>query len=109
MILASMGGATARPAADATAYAHRDTRFVINVHARWEDAADDARCIEWARTFYRATAPFSTGSVYVNFQTEDEKERVREAYGSNYNRLARVKRLYDPANLFRVNQNIPPE
>jgi FAD/FMN-containing dehydrogenase len=109
MILASMGGATARPAADATAYAHRDTRFVINVHARWEDATDDARCIEWARTFYRATAPFSTGSVYVNFQTEDEKERVREAYGSNYNRLARVKRLYDPANLFRVNQNIPPE
>jgi FAD/FMN-containing dehydrogenase len=109
MILASMGGATARAATEATAYPHRDALFVVNVHARWEDPADDARCIAWAREFYRAGARYSTGGVYVNFQTEDEKERVHAAYGSNYNRLARVKRIYDPANVFRVNQNIQPE
>ena len=109
LILASMGGAAARPASDATAYSHRDANFVVNVHSRWEDPADDDRCISWAREFYRAAARFSTGGVYVNFQSEDEKERVRAAYGSNYNRLARVKSIYDPANLFRVNQNIVPE
>jgi len=109
LIVASMDGATARPAADATAYSHRDAKFVVNVHARWEGAGGDERCIAWAREFYRAAARFSTGGVYVNFQSEDETERVRAAYGSNYNRLARVKRIYDPANLFRVNQNIRPE
>jgi FAD/FMN-containing dehydrogenase len=109
MILASMGGATGRVVADLTAYVHRDAQFVVNVHSRWENPADDARCIQWAREFYRAGARFATGGVYVNFQSEDEKERVRAAYGSNYNRLARVKRIYDPANVFRVNQNIAPE
>ncbi|HWN47302.1 MAG TPA: BBE domain-containing protein, partial [Steroidobacteraceae bacterium] len=109
IFLASIGGATSRPAANATAYSHRDARYVINVHARWETAAEDERCIAWAREFYRAGARFSTGGVYVNFQSEDEKERVRAAYGSNYNRLAQVKRAYDPGNLFRVNQNILPE
>src|SRR5262249_55870051 len=53
LIVAAMGGATERPAADSTAYAHRDTRFVVNVHARWENAADDAQCIAWAREFHR--------------------------------------------------------
>ena len=109
IFLASIGGATSRPAANATAYSHRDARYVINVHARWETAAEDERCIAWAREFYRAGARFSTGGVYVNFQSEDEKERVRAAYGSNYDRLARVKRACDPGNLFRVNQNILPE
>jgi FAD/FMN-containing dehydrogenase len=109
MIVAAMGGATARPATDATAYSHRDAQFVVNVHSRWENPAEDPRCIEWARGFYGAAAPFSTGGVYVNFQSGDETEGVRAAYGSNYNRLARVKRMYDPANLFRVNQNIQPE
>jgi FAD/FMN-containing dehydrogenase len=72
------------------------------------DTTDDSRCIAWAREFFRAAAPFATGGVYVNFMPDDEKDRVRAAYGSNYNRLARVKREYDPFNLFRVNQNIAP-
>jgi FAD/FMN-containing dehydrogenase len=80
----------------------------MNVHGRWDDPADDDRCIRWARDFFKASAPFATGGVYVNFLTADESDRVGAAYGPNYDRLARVKRKYDPENLFRVNQNIVP-
>jgi len=104
----ALGGATARPAPDATAYAHRDAKFVMNVHGRWENSAEDNACIAWARDLFNATAPFASSGVYVNFLTSDEEDRVRSAYGPNYNRLAQVKRKYDPANLFCVNQNIRP-
>ena len=108
IFLAALGGATMRPAPDAAAYAHRDTRFVMNVHGRWEDPADDQRCIGWARDFFAATKPFASGGVYVNFLTADETDRIPAAYGSNYRRLAEVKAKYDPDNLFRANQNIQP-
>jgi FAD/FMN-containing dehydrogenase len=104
----AIGGATTRPAPNSTAYAHRDAQFVMNVHGRWEDAADDERCIGWARDFFSASAPFASGGAYVNFLTADEGDRVRAAYGPNYDRLAQVKRKFDPNNLFRVNQNIQP-
>jgi FAD/FMN-containing dehydrogenase len=104
----ALGGATTRPTPDSAAYPHRDAEFVMNVHGRWENAADDERCIRWARDFFNASAPFASGGVYVNFLTADEGNRVRSAYGSNYDRLANVKRTYDPDNLFRVNQNIKP-
>ena len=80
----------------------------MNVHGRWDDPADDKRCIAWARDFFAASAPFASGGVYVNFLTSDETDRVRAAYGPNYDRLAQVKRKYDPDNLFRMNQNIAP-
>lgn len=108
IFLGAIGGATTRPAPDAMAYAHRDAKFVMNVHGRWEDPADDKRVIAWARDFFNASAPFASGGVYVNFLTADEGDRVRSAYGPNYDRLAQVKRKYDPNNLFRVNQNIVP-
>ena len=104
----AIGGATRRPASDSAAYAHRDTNYVMNVHGRWGDAADDERCIRWARDFFTASAPFASAGVYVNFLTADERDRVRAAYGPNYDRLVEVKREYDPTNLFRVNQNIEP-
>ena len=104
----AIGGATARPPADATAYAHRDTQFVMNVHGRWDAPADDQRCMRWARDFFNASAPYASGGVYVNFMTADEADRVRNAYGPNYDRLARVKRTWDPDNAFSVNQNIRP-
>jgi FAD/FMN-containing dehydrogenase len=104
----AIGGATTRPAPAATAYAHRDAQFVMNVHGRWADPADDARGIRWARDFFTASAPFASGGAYVNFLTADEGDRVHAAYGSNYDRLAQVKRTYDPDNLFRTNQNIAP-
>jgi FAD/FMN-containing dehydrogenase len=104
----ALGGATARPAPDSAAYAHRDATFVMNFHGRWANPADDPRCIGWAREFFQAAAPFASGGAYVNFLTADEGDRVRAAYGPNYARLTRVKRTYDPANLFRMNQNIAP-
>jgi len=104
----AIGGATTRPAPDSAAYAHRDAQFVMNVHGRWDEAADDDRCISWARDFYKASAPFASSGVYVNFLTADEADRVRSAYGPNYDRLTQVKRMYDPANLFCTNQNIKP-
>jgi len=104
----AIGGATTRPAPDSAAYAHRDAMFVMNVHDRWEDPADDERCIAWARDFFKASAPFASSGVYVNFLTAEESDRVRAAYGPNYERLAQIKRKYDPENLFRMNQNIKP-
>jgi FAD/FMN-containing dehydrogenase len=104
----AIGGATTRPAPDSAAYAHRDALFVMNVHGRWEDPADDKRCIDWAREFFNASKAFASGGVYVNFLTADEADRVGSAYGPNYARLAQVKRKYDPNNLFRTNQNIKP-
>ena len=104
----AIGGATSRPAPDAMAYAHRDAQFVMNVHGRWREAADDARCVAWARDYFNASAPFASGGVYVNFLTADEIGRTRSAYGSNYDRLARIKSKYDPNNLFCTNQNISP-
>jgi FAD/FMN-containing dehydrogenase len=104
----ALGGATTRPAPDSAAYAHRDAMFIVNVHGRWQDPADDERNIRWARDFFSASAPFASGGVYVNFLTADEGVRIRNAYGPNYDRLSRVKGKYDPGNLFRMNQNIKP-
>ena len=104
----AIGGATTLPAPDSAAYAHRDAQFVMNVHGRWTDPADDERCIRWSRDFFKASAPFASGGVYVNFLTADEGDRVKAAYGQNYDRLAQVKRKYDPTNLFSTNQNIKP-
>jgi len=108
VLIAALGGEASRPSVDATAYSQRDARFVMNVHGRWADPSDDAPGIRWSRDLFEVAAPYSTGGVYVNFMTEDERDRVRAAYGANYDRLARVKREYDPENLFRVNQNIRP-
>jgi len=104
----ALGGMTKKPASDATAYAHRDAEFVMNVHGRWQSAADDARCMQWCREYFDASAEYASAGAYVNFLTEDETDRVRNAYGANYDRLAQVKRKYDPQNLFRVNMNIEP-
>ena len=105
----AIGAATTRVAPDATAYAHRDARFVMNVHGRWDDAADDERGIRWARAYFEATRQYASEGVYVNFLTDDEGDRVQSAYGVNYDRLAAAKRTYDPTNLFRMNQNIRPQ
>jgi len=105
VFMASLGGAINRVAADATAYPHRKAPFTMNVHTRWEDASQDAKCIKWAKDLADAASKFADGGVYVNFIPEDES-RVAEAYGVNYKRLAELKKKYDPKNLFRMNQNI---
>jgi hypothetical protein len=108
VLVASIGGKVSRVPPEATAYAHRDARFVMNVHARWPDPADDKRCISWAREFFRATGPYASDGVYVNFMTPDESRRAPAAFGPNLEKLSRVKLRYDPGNLFRLNPNIMP-
>ena len=81
---------------------------MVNAHGRWADAAHDDAVIGWTRGLANAIAPFATGGAYVNFLTEEEGERVRAVYGRNYDRLVALKRTYDPANQFRMNQNIRP-
>ena len=93
---------------DATAFPHRGSHFVMNVHTRWREAGEDKACIDWARKLFTAMAPFATGSAYVNFMPDDEADRIETAYGPNYARLAEMKQRYDPDNVFRMNQNIRP-
>ena len=108
IFLAQLGGAVSRRPDDATPYAGRDAQFVMNVHARWDDAVDDERFVSWARSVYGITAKYAAPNAYVNFLTADEGARVRDAYGENYERLVAVKTKYDPRNMFRVNQNVVP-
>ena len=109
IFIGNLGAAVNRVAANATAYPHRDVEFVMNVHTRWRDPAQDQACIAWARQVFDAATPFATGGVYVNFMPEDEMQRVQKgAYGPNFERLAKLKAKYDPTNLFRMNQNIKP-
>lgn len=108
IFIGSVGGQTGRVAPDAMAYASRDANYVMNVHGRWESAAEDQRCIGWAREFFAKSQPFASSGAYINFLTPDETDRVRFAYGAAYERLAELKRKYDPDNFFRMNQNIKP-
>ena len=108
IFLGLLGGQAGAPPPQATAYPHRDALYVMNVHTRWEDPADDERCIAWARAFFADATPYASGGVYVNFMPQDEGERTSDAYGANYARLAQIKAAYDPDNLFRTNQNIRP-
>ncbi|MFA9562567.1 MAG: BBE domain-containing protein, partial [Nitrospirota bacterium] len=103
-----MEGAPSRVPENTTAYAHRKTPFVLNIHTRWRNASDDERCLAWARDFHRATEPFAQG-VYVNFLSDEGEDRVKEAYTQEvWDRLVQLKKKYDPNNLFRMNQNIKP-
>ena len=99
-------GAANRVPSDAMAYGHRDAKFVLNVHGRWDEAAQDETCIAWARAFFEASASYASAGAYVNFMTEDEGNRVAAAYGVNYERLKQIKKKYDPENIFHNNQNI---
>jgi FAD/FMN-containing dehydrogenase len=108
LAFAQLGGAINNVPADATAYPHRDVAFLINLHTRWRNPAEDAKCISWARSLFDACAPFASGGTYVNFIPEDDQDGVRRAYLGNAKQLAAIKAKYDPNNVFRVNQNIRP-
>jgi FAD/FMN-containing dehydrogenase len=103
-----LGGAMARVSADATAFAHRSSRIMVNLAAFYEGTEERAAREAWVGNFAAALRQ-GEGGAYVGFLGEEGKERVREAYPrSTWDRLAEIKRRYDPTNLFRLNQNIPP-
>jgi hypothetical protein len=110
VLLMHLGGAPARIDPTSNAVGLRSASYVLNIQAAWESPQEDDRHLAWAREHWTATRPFSTGSAYINFMTEDEGEaRVRAAYGHRvYARLRDVKSRFDPGNLFHGAQNIPP-
>jgi Berberine and berberine like len=98
----------ARVPADATAFAHRRSRIMVNVAAFFEGPDDRAVREAWVRDFAATLDQGDTGA-YVGFVGDEGEARVRQAYpGPTWDRLAAVKRRYDPTNLFSLNQNIPP-
>jgi FAD/FMN-containing dehydrogenase len=110
ILIEQFGGAVHRVAADSTAFDNRDADFNLVIVSRWADPAAAERNVVWARATSDAARPFTNGRVYVNYIGVGEApDRVRAAFGpEKFDRLARVKRQYDPRNVFRINQNIPP-
>ncbi|HXH23546.1 MAG TPA: BBE domain-containing protein [Dehalococcoidia bacterium] len=101
--------AAVRVAPGATAFPHRFPHHNFFPTAAWSDPAEAQACVAWAREFWEAMQPYSERANYVNDLGDEPQERVREAYGANYDRLAQLKAKFDPANLFRLNANIPPQ
>jgi FAD/FMN-containing dehydrogenase len=108
MHMYAVDGAAARPGNDETAWAYREARWTQVIAGVDPDPANAGAVTEWARGFSDATRPYAMSGGYSNFQMAEEPDRVRGMYGANFDRLARIKAQYDPDNVFRVNQNIPP-
>ncbi len=106
--LRTLGGAASRIPADATAYAHRNGSVMVNVASFYNGPDDRPRRAAWVKEFAEALDQ-GDSAAYVNFLGDEGSERVRAAYpAATWERLTRVKAQYDPTNLFRLNQNIPP-
>lgn len=75
---------------------------------RYSEAADNDANIRWVRDYHEALEPHTNKGGYVNFMAGDDQDRIRDNYGPNYDRLASIKKTYDPGNLFNMNQNIVP-
>jgi len=109
--LQQLGNAAGRVPAGATAFGHRNARYELNVVSIWRDRADDSANVGWARELSDVLRPTGTGGMYVNqlgLEGEEGAERIRAAFGPNYDRLLALKAKYDPTNFFRHNQNIVP-
>src|SRR6266699_2609886 len=107
-----LGKAANRVGATAAAFSHRDALCDWGCDAVWLDPAADGVHIEWTRALAEAMRPFTMGSDYaphIGLETDEGAERIKAAYGANYERLVALKNTYDPTNLFRHNQNIQPK
>jgi len=92
-----------------TPMANRSARWITHPFAVWEDSADNEANIAWTKNYRRDIARYTNGGTYLNFIGDEGQDRVRAAFGpANYDRLAAVKAEYDPANVFKANQNIRP-
>jgi hypothetical protein len=102
-------GAISRLPEDHTAYSHREAGYDFNILTKWVDPQEDEQHIGWTRSFWEAMQPFASCSVYVNNLGSEGSDRIREAYTpAKWARLVALKNRYDPANVFRLNQNINP-
>jgi FAD/FMN-containing dehydrogenase len=101
-------GAVTRVAPTATAYPHRKPGYNLLLISQWTDSAQTDTGMAWARETFDALSPYMADRSYTNYLSADDHDRVRQAYGPNYERLVELKRRYDPDNLFRLNHNIDP-
>ncbi len=108
-ILEYYGGAAGREPEGGTAYPHRQPQFDLVIISNWPDKQEDEKNIGWTCNIWEAMQPYLSNKVYVNTLGVEGQERVKEAYGENYQRLVALKRKYDPYNVFRMNQNILPD
>jgi hypothetical protein len=111
LYIQQLGNAANRVGATETAFSHRDALCEWGCDAVWLDPDEDAANIRWAREVAEAMRPFTTGSDYVNhigLEAEEGTDRIKAAFGANYDRLVMLKNKYDSTNLFRHNQNIKP-
>lgn len=108
-LVARWGGAVAGPAAAQTPLQNRGAQWVTHPYGMEASAAAAEEAMAWVKQFRRDIAPYANGGVWLNFVGDEGRDRVRAAFGEeNYGRLARVKREFDPENVFRGNQNILP-
>ncbi|MFL5719587.1 MAG: BBE domain-containing protein, partial [Chloroflexota bacterium] len=104
-----LGGAMARIAEDATAYAGRQSAFDVSADSDWSDAADDDANIDWCRTVLRVVEPDRTLGAYANGNSDTGPEQARRVFGDEkLTRLRTLKRAWDPDNAFHVNPNVTP-
>jgi FAD/FMN-containing dehydrogenase len=111
VVFQQLGNAANRVRNDDTAFNHRDARYELLMSSVWLDPGEYKVNVEWTRRLAEAMAPFTTGRAYVNqmgIEVEEGADRIKAAYGSNYERLVALKNKYDPTNLFRLNPNIKP-
>jgi FAD/FMN-containing dehydrogenase len=108
ILLFQVQGAMNELAADHSPAGNRDAAYILNIAGSWEKPEDDAANIKWARDCFEASRPFSTGGTYINFLTEEEgADRIEAAYGrANLEKLAAIKRKYDPEDLFRHTKRV---
>jgi FAD/FMN-containing dehydrogenase len=108
VLVQTVCGTASRVSSEATAFPHRRFPYAPVIVSQWLDAGKSEENVAWARNFWKALQPFAGAGVYVNDLGQDDEDRVRIAYGANYDRLAELKKKYDPDNFFRLNPNIKP-
>jgi FAD/FMN-containing dehydrogenase len=108
LVIEEFHGAVTRVEQTATAFPHREPGYNLTLASQWADPGQTDTCIGWARETFEALRPNMADRSYVNYLSADDDDRIRQAYGPNYDRLVALKRRYDPDNLFRLNQNIRP-
>jgi hypothetical protein len=108
MHLYPINGAAHRAGCDETAFSYRDANFASVIVGVDPNPANNDRIVQWAKDYWLALHTHSAGGGYINMMMDEGNDNVKASYRDNYPRLAEIKRKYDPANLFRVNQNIRP-
>jgi FAD/FMN-containing dehydrogenase len=109
MHLYPINGAVHRVGPNDTAFSYRDVTWASVMAGVAPEAADVETTSSWSRDYWNALHPYSAGGAYVNMMMEEGQDRIRTSYRDNYDRLRAVKAIYDPTNLFHINQNIAPD